>query len=415
MTAPRERSTASLLLGAMGRAYFPIAFIARFPYAMIVVGVLTLIVTVRHSIALGGLVSACVGIGTAVVGPLIGAAADRFGQRRVVLAAGLANGASLLLVSWCAEVAPDAAVLLAAVLVGATAPQVSPLSRSRLVGIIATRMPASRRAGILNSAFSYESAADEVTFVFGPVLVGALATAFGPQAAVIGAALLEFVFVTAFALHPTSRLAAHESAVREREPARALLRPRILVLLIGTTGMGLFFGAMLTSLTALMTELGSADQSGLVYGALGVGSAAFALGVALFPARFSLRARWLTFAIVLFAGAATFPIAGIVPLAVAVLFVTGIGVGPTLVTLYSLAALRSPNGRSATVMTMLGSGIVVGQAAASAIVGGVASATSAHVVSFTPLLAALIVLVAALANWPLSRRATAASAEPAGS
>ncbi|GAB3794250.1 MFS transporter [Humibacter antri] len=391
----------------MGRAYFPIAFIARFPYAMIVVGVLTLIVTVRHSIALGGLVSACVGLGTAVVGPLIGAAADRFGQRMVVLAAGLANGASLLLVTWCAVAAPVAAVLLAALLVGATAPQVSPLSRSRLVGIIATRMPAARRGSILNSAFSYESAADEVTFVFGPVLVGALATAFGPQAAVIGAALLEFVFVTAFALHPTSRLAAHESAVREREPARALLRPRLLVLLIATTGMGLFFGAMLTSLTALMTELGSADQSGLVYGALGVGSAAFALGVALFPARYSLRARWLTFAIVLFVGAATFPLAGTVPLAVAVLFVTGIGVGPTLVSLYSLAALRSPNGRSATVMTMLGSGIVVGQAAASAIVGGVASITSAHAVSFTPVLAALIVLAAAVANWALSRRLAA--------
>jgi hypothetical protein len=52
---------------------------------------------------------------------------------------------------------------------------------------------------------------------------------------------------------------------------------------------------------------------------------------------------------------------------------------------------------------MLGSGIVVGQAAASGIVGGVASATSAHVVSFAPVIAALIVLTAAAVNWPLSR------------
>ncbi|QDZ15736.1 MFS transporter [Humibacter ginsenosidimutans] len=404
MRNPGEQSTFSLLLGATGKAYFPIAFIARFPYAMIVVGVLTLIVTMRHSLALGGLVSACVGLGTAAVGPLIGAAADRFGQRRVVLAAGIANGITLLLIAWAASAAPDAIVLAVALLIGATAPQVSPLSRSRLVGIISTRMPVGRRAGILNSTFSYESAADEVTFVFGPVLVGALATTVGPQAAVIGAALLEFVFVTAFALHPTSRLAAHETAVREREPVGALLRPPLLVLIIGSVGVGLFFGAMLTSLTAIMTVLGSADQSGLMYGAMGVGSAAFALGVALFPARFTLRARWLTFAAVLFIGAGLFALlSGSIGGILTALFLAGIGVGPTLVTLYSLAAVRSPAGRSATVMTMLGSGIVVGQAAASGIVGALASATSAHAAGYAPVIAALIVLAAALVNWPLSR------------
>jgi MFS family permease len=404
MRNPGKQSTVSLLLAVTGRAYFPIAFIARFPYAMIVVGVLTLIVTVRGSLALGGLVSACVGLGTAAVGPLIGAAADRFGQRRVVLAAGIANGITLLLVAWAAAAASDAVVLLVALLIGATAPQVSPLSRSRLVGIIASRMPADRRAGILNSTFSYESAADEVTFVFGPVLVGVLATTVGPQAAVIGAAVLEFVFVTAFALHPTSRLAAHESAVRAREPASALLRPRLLVLLVGSVGVGLFFGAMLTSLTAVMAVLGSADQSGLMYGAMGVGSAAFALGVALFSPRFTLRARWLVFAAVLVVGAALFALwSGAVPTVLVALFVAGIGVGPTLVTLYSLAAVRSPAGRSATVMTMLGSGIVVGQAAASGIVGAVASATSALTAAYAPAIAALIVLAAAVVNWPLSR------------
>lgn len=404
MRARPEPSTFALVMGATGRAYFPITFVARFPYAMIIVGVLTLIVTVRGSLALGGLVTACVGIGTAAVGPLIGAAADRFGQRRVVLVAGMANGSALLLIAWSATAASEAIVLLAAILVGATAPQVSPLSRSRLVGIISTRMPAGRRAGILNATFSYESAADEVTFVFGPVLVGALATTIGPQGAVISAALLEFVFVTAFALHHTSRLAAHESAVHRREPARALLRPRLLVLLIGAAGVGLLFGATLTSLTAIMTVLGSAEQSGLMYGAMGVGSAVFALGVALFPARFTLRARWLSSAAVLFAGSVLFAaLSGAVGTVLIALLVAGIGVGPTLVTLYSLAAVRSPAGRSATVMTLLGAGIVVGQAAASATVGAVASAVSAGFAAWTPAIAALLVLAAACANWPLAR------------
>ena len=50
----------------------------------------------------------------------------------------------------------------------------------------------------------------------------------------------------------------------------------------------------------------------------------------------------------------------------------GIGIGPTLVTQYSFGAARSPLGRSATVMTMLGSGIVVGQSLGAAVAGEIA-------------------------------------------
>ena len=54
------------------------------------------------------------------------------------------------------------------------------------------------------------------------------------------------------------------------------------------------------------------------------------------------------------------------------LAVMGIGIGPTLVTQYSFGAARSPRGRSATVMTMLGSGVVVGQSIGAAVAGELA-------------------------------------------
>ena len=41
--------------------------------------------------ALGGLNAAVAGIGTALAGPLLGAAADRLGQRRVLVPLGLLN------------------------------------------------------------------------------------------------------------------------------------------------------------------------------------------------------------------------------------------------------------------------------------------------------------------------------------
>ena len=257
------------LVAEAGASYFPIALIARLPFSMMVVGVLTLVVAGRDSIALGGLNSAMVGLGSAVAGPFLGMAADRFGQRPAMLVAGIGNSLALLAMALVVySPAPDGLVLATAFFVGATAPQVAPMSRSRLVGIIRDRLPAERRDRVLNGTMAYESAADEVVFVFGPVIVGALATAFSPAAPMIGAAALTAVFVTAFALHRSADVVkpgqrAHEGAA---DPVSHLFRPGVIVVVLGMLGIGLFFGATLTSLTAFMEARGAGEQTGLLYG-----------------------------------------------------------------------------------------------------------------------------------------------------
>ncbi|WP_019182145.1 MFS transporter [Microbacterium yannicii] len=406
LTAPPATRRPSLIREA-GFAYFPIALVARLPFAMMVVGILTLVVSARGSLGLGGVTSAMTGLGTALIGPLLGAAADRFGQRRVLLISGTVNSLLLVAMAWLAF-APvaDAALLVTAFLIGASMPQVAPLSRSRLVGLIGRAYPADRRTSTINGAMAYESAADEIVFVFGPVIVGLLATTMSPAAPVIGAAVLALVFVTAFALHPTAAAtspASRAQARAEQAPARELVRVRVLAPVAGALGMGLFFGAMLTSLTAFMAERGVPEQAGLIYGAMGIGSAALALGVALFPARFTLSARWLTFAAILVAGAVTLPFVESVGAMAVCLLVIGVGIGPTLVTQYSLAAAYSPRGRSATVMTMLGSAVVVGQSAASALTGLVAESAGATAALVAPLIAAGVVLAAGVANAVAAR------------
>ncbi|GAA4910235.1 MFS transporter [Nesterenkonia rhizosphaerae] len=406
-SAPLQPQT---LREAVGPTYFPIALIARFPYAMMVVGVLTLVVAARDSISLGGLTSAMVGLGTACFGPLIGAAADRWGQRPVVLAAGVANSLALLLLAWTAYSPLGSwSVLSAAFLIGASAPQVPPMSRSRLVGIITGQLPAARQQKTLNGTMAYESAVDEVAFVFGPLVVGLLAAAMGPAAPIIGAAVLTAIFVTSFALHRTSRAVPHHTEHDVAPaPTRALFSPGLLVVLVGVLGIGLVFGSTLTSLTSFMDDAGHAERAGLAYSAMGVGSAAFALGAALFPTGFSLRARWLTFAALILVGAVGMRIAAAAAepqllLLMVALLVIGIGIGPTLVTVFSLVAQRSPQGRSATAMSMATTGIVVGQSAASAITGALAENYGTAVAALVPLLAAGVILVAAVVNWFLSR------------
>ncbi|WP_431792500.1 MFS transporter [Microbacterium paraoxydans] len=388
-----------------GLPYFLIAFIARLPFAMMVVGVLTVVVSARESLSLGGLTSAAVGLGTACFGPLLGAAADRFGQRTVLLALAVGNAAMLLL--FTAVVygpAADGFVLLTAIGIGATAPQVAPLSRSRLVTIIGERMPAERRARTVSGTMAYESAADETVFVFGPFLVGVLASALAPWAPLVGAAVLTLVFVGAFALHPSGRHVSQDRTEDGRAPSAVseLFRPQLLIVVLGILGVGIFFGTMLTSLTSFMADLGAPEQAGLLYGVMGVGSALLALGVARLPARFSLRARWLVFSGVLLAGSLLLGIVDSPAGMMLALAIMGIGIGPTLVTQYSFGAARSPRGRSATVMTMLGSGVIVGQSIGAAVAGEVAESLGTSAALVLPMIAAGIAFAAGLGNWALS-------------
>ncbi|MBK0418397.1 MFS transporter [Leucobacter sp. CSA1] len=371
---------------------------------MMVVGVLTLIVSARGSVELGGLGSAVVGVGSACFGPLLGAAADRFGQRPTLLITAVVNSASLGALAWAAYSPLSIwAVFAAAFLVGASGPQTSPMSRSRLVTIIATQLPPERRPRTVSTVLAYESAADEVVFVFGPVIVGVLATAFGAWAPIAGAAVLTLFFVTAFALHRTgapARSASERAAVLA--PAAELRRPRLLVIVFGILTVGLVFGTTLTSLTAFMQDRGSPESAGLLYGIMGVGSAILAICVALFSPRFTLRYRWLLFAGFIVAGEVVLSAArdlGGVALGLAI---TGIGIGPLLVTLYSFGAQRSPEGRSATVMTMLGSGITLGQSAAAAITGLVAEQAGTAPAMLLPACAGALALAAGVANWFLT-------------
>ncbi|WP_436697712.1 MFS transporter [Nocardioides sp. BYT-33-1] len=396
------------LVRAAGPSYFPIALVARLPYAMMVVGVLTLVVAGRDSLAFGGLNSAVVGLGAACVGPLLGAAADRFGQRRVLLASGVASTTALGLMAWVVySPLPAVAVLAVAFLVGASAPQIAPMSRSRLVQIIGARIAPDRRSRTFDATMAYESAADELVFIVGPFVVGLLGTALDPWAPVAGAAALTLVFVTAFALHPSARAAGgRDERAAAPAPARELTRPALLAVVAGIFGVGLFFGSMLTSLTSFMADHGTAESAGLVYGVMGIGSAALALGVALFPASFSLRARWLVFGATMLVGAALLPVVSSVAAMCAVLVLIGCGIGPTMVTQYSLGALRSPAGRSATVMTILGSAVIVGQSLSSAVTGSLADRLGTDAALVMPILAASVVVLAGVANGVLSPRPT---------
>lgn len=314
------------------------------------------------------------------------------------------NSVALGALAWVAYTPlPSIALFAVSFVVGASGPQISPMSRSRLVTTINAKLPLERRARTISTVLAYESAADEVVFVFGPVVVGLLAVLFGAWAPIAGAAVLTLVFVTAFAMHRTSTSAvSQEERAATLAPAVELVLPKLLVVVIGIFGVGLVFGTTLTALTAFMQREGSAESAGLLYGIMGVGSAILAISVAFFSPRFSLRYRWLVFAAFVLGGELILAGARDTPTVAIGLAVTGLGIGPLLVTLYSFGTARSPEGRSATVMTMLGSGIVLGQSIASALTGSIAENIGVDTALLLPACAASVAALAGVANWFLT-------------
>ncbi len=311
----------------------------------------------------------------------------------------MANGILLALFPLVVASAPgEALLLIVATAIGLTGPQTAAMSRSRVMALIGDRVRPERRERTFSRAMAYESAADETAFVIGPFVVGVLAALVAPWAPIIGAAVLSFVFVTAFALHPTGRAVPERSEREEMAPFRDVLHPRMLVLIAAVFGVGLFFGSTLTSLTAFMEAQGAPEAGALLYGVMGVGSAVLALAVAALPARFALRWRLVLFAAILTASAGAYTVGGSVVTVTIVLCLMGIGVGPSLVTLFSLAGHRAPRGRTASTMTLLASALTLAQAVSSAVTGAIAEDVSVATAMLLPAGAALLVLAMAAVN-----------------
>src|SRR5437879_13535936 len=84
------------LVSRAGVGFFPLGFAARLPYAMAPLATLVLIDDATGSFTFAGFAGAAQSVAMAVSGPVIGALADRFGQRAVGVTTALANIAALL-------------------------------------------------------------------------------------------------------------------------------------------------------------------------------------------------------------------------------------------------------------------------------------------------------------------------------
>lgn len=326
--------------------FFPLGFLARLPYAITPLGTLLLLRDATGSHSFAGVAAGTQSIAIAGAGFAAGALTARFGARRLgmVLAVGNAAAVALLLGATAAGSRP--AMVGGAVLVGLTQAHVGLLVRvhwSRALG---------RGTPLLRTAFAYESAADELSFVVGPAAVGLLAAVRPGDGPLLGMALLLLAATLPFASRYTG-------AVTPRRTGRSTRGMAPLV--ASMVAVGAIFGSIQATATAY-----APGAAGLLYACLGAGSAVAGVAYAWLPVRFRLETRQVVFSVTLVLGmvvlaTSPWPVVGVL--------VAGCAIAPYMITLYARTDVLAPPARLPVAMAVLGAGGPVGTAIGQAVTG----------------------------------------------
>jgi Major Facilitator Superfamily len=363
-------------------SFLLLGLIARLPFAITPIGSLALLHAATGSYTFAGATTAALSLATAAGGIGVGALADRLGPRTVGVAAAVAHAAcAAALVA--ASRADRPAMVGAAIAVGLTQPAVGPLARVHWGRLLRAR----GRAGLLPTALSYETAADELGFVAGPAVAGLLTAAPGPAAPLLAVAIL-----AAGAAAPFARFYTRTAPPRRAEAAVPRLGP-LAAMVVASAALGGVFGAVQTGVTSYAAERAEPGSAGLLYALLGAGSVVAGIAYAWLPGRVSAGMRYLAATVGLLLGTAGLA-AGYAPLPVAIT-VAGFSIAPYMISAYVLIDRLSGARGTATALMVVGAGGPVGIAAAQAVAGHAADAGgSGAAFLVAPAAAAVALLVA---------------------
>ncbi len=385
----------------LGWRIMVIAAVARAPFAMLPLGILTAFTASTGDIAVGGMATAFFSISIAICSPLIGRASDIWGQRLTLLTLIPINAFAILGLYWAAVTSQSAPIVaMLCLFTGATVVPVGSFTRARWVSSTSTPR-------LLYAAFSYESMADEFVFVLGPALVGIAASASAPTAPLLVAFALALLAGIPFALTAprTTVLDLRGEGLRNSTANEDRLgRPRIrnviasvIPAIIALIGVGAFFGSVQTATTARAEFAGVASQAGLIYAVMGIGSALAALLVVVLPSRFKLSMRLLVFGLGMATAISLVAITHSLGLTTAGLAIAGIFVGPTLVTAFSLAEILAPKGGISVAMTLMSSAVTIGVSVGAAVGGAIAENMGDSAAFFTATTASLLIIAVGIA------------------
>ena len=340
--------------------------IGRMPMSMFGLGTVLLISAVTGRYGVAGAVSAVGSLGYAFSSPRIARLVDFRGQRRVLLpllavfavaTAALITAVDLHLPTW--------AFFVPGAIAGATMPSLGTMVRARWSALLA----GSPRQ--LHTAFSFESVADELCFIIGPAAVTLLATEVFPAAGVGVAALLclggTLWFVAERRTEPQVAQAA--GRVRPGRTRHGAAAPGLVVLVPVYLLLGAMFVSVDLSTVSFAQHFGHKPLAGFILGTYALGSATGGLWYGTRQWRTPVQTRFALTLTLTVLGVATFWAQPNLVTLTCGIYLCGLTIAPTLIAGFSLVEAQAKPGRRTEAMSWLSSGIGVGVAAGSSVVG----------------------------------------------
>lgn len=329
------------------------AFIARMPMAMAPIGIIAMLSQTHGEYWLAGTVAAVYGIGNALIAPQLSRLVDRLGQTRVLLpSTGIAALSFALLIVAAAQDWP-VWTLFASALGAAVMPNFPAMVRARWSELFRDRPE-------LNTAFAFESAADELVYIAGASLSVGLSVALFPEAGMIASTLALVVGALAFVAQKSTEPAIRP--VGEVATGSAIRQRAVQVITLALVFVGAIFATAEVGAVAITESLGEPGAASLVIGVYALGSFVVGLVLGALNLKMPLQ-RQLAIALAILAITA-WPLLfadSVLLLAIAV-FVSGLAISPTFITAFGLIERRVPAAVLTEGITWVMTGIGIGMA-----------------------------------------------------
>lgn len=389
--------TLSAIAADGGRNLMALGLAGRVPTAMTPLAVLLAVAESTGSFALAGSTVAVAALAGALGGPLVGFLADRAGHRRVVLVITAAQAVCLaallgaILLQWSPPL-----LLIASGLVGLFNPAIGSMARSRWAARSQSRLD---RRAYMSTAMAWEAAADEISFVIGPIVASILTGFGGSVACLLTVMLLALITQTGFALvfKPSAPVLSRGPGSRPEPPERVATVVGLLPVIVAVGAVGVVFGSTQTALAGRFETSGQPELTGLVYGCLGIGSASGAIAVTRLSPRIRVTVRMIGFGSSLALTALLLQSASTPLLLALACAVVGLSVSPILASAYVLTEHRVPAGTATTAMTILATVTTAGVGLGAAGAGRLLDAGSPEAALTLPVLSGLIVVICGVA------------------
>ena len=359
------------------------AFVARMPVAMSSIGIVTMLSQRRAEYWLAGAVAATFTLTNAIIAPQISRLVDRFGQRRLLVPATAVAVVAFVLMMIAADPKWPPWILFTAALLAASMPSMSAMVRARWTEVFRNRPE-------LNTAFAFESAADELVYVIGASLSVALSVTLFPEAGILASTLLLALGTTGFVLQRGTEPRPRQNTAPPASSA-ILLRPVQLVT-VAMVFVGAIFATAEVSTVALTRDLGRPNAAGLVIGVYALGSFVVGIVIGTLNLKAPLHRQLLVAVSALLITTLPLLVADTVPGLAATVFLSGIAVSPTFITAFGLIEQRVPPGALTEGVTWVGTGIGIGMAAGAFVCGWVVDSFGARNGFWVSVAAAIAVL-----------------------